>query len=70
MIDEKLSILLDKLLETSIEFLKENGYDNVEKICFKADGLKWGMCFGKNCPEIDNYLAIYDASGNKIGEYM
>lgn len=70
MIDEKLSPLLDRLLEVSIEWLKANGYDNVEKIHFKADGIRWGMCFGKDCPEIDNYIAIYDENGNKIGEHL
>ena len=70
MIDEKLSPLLDKLLEVSIEWLKANGYDNVEKIYFKADGIRWGMCFGKDCPEMDNYIAIYDEKGNKIGDYL
>lgn len=70
MLDDKLAPLLDKLIETTINFLKENGYDNVEKIHLKADGIRWGMCFGKDCPEMDNYIAIYDVDGNKLGEYL
>lgn len=70
MIDDKLSILLDKLLETSIEFLKENGYDNVDKIRFSVDGLLDGMAYGKDCPGIDNYVYIYDKQGNRIGMYL
>ena len=70
MIDDKLSILLDKLLETSIEFLKENGYDNVDKIRFSVDGLLEGMTYGKDCPGIDNYVYIYDKQGNRIGMYL
>ena len=70
MIDEKLSPLLDKILEASIEFLKENGYDNVDAIHFSADGLKEGMKYGAHCPEIDNSISIYDDKRNKLGEYL
>lgn len=70
MIDEKLSPLLDKLVETTIDFLKENGYDNVAEIHFNADGLRDGMKYGPNCPSIDNYIAVCDKYGNILGEYM
>lgn len=70
MIDDKLSILLDKLLETTLEFLKENGYDNADRVYFYADGLKEGMEYGFNCPSIDNSIAILDENQIKIGEYM
>lgn len=69
MSDEKLSELLDKLLETSLKFLKENGYNNVDRIMFGADGLKEGMRF-PNSPCIDNCVSIYDEKGKKLGEYM
>ena len=70
MIDEKLSPLLDKLVETTIDFLKENGYDNVDKVYFSADGLIAGMKYGTDCPAIDNCISIYDKKGNKLGEYL
>lgn len=70
MIDDKLSILLDKLVKTTIDFLKENGYDNADRVYFYADGLKEGMKYGFNCPSIDNSIAILDENQIKIGEYM
>lgn len=70
MIDEKLSPLLDKLVETTIDFLKENGYDNVDNICFYASGLIDGMKYGANCPSIDNRIAIFDEKRNLLGEYL
>ena len=70
MIDDKLSELLDKLLEVSIEWLKVNGYDNVDAIHFSADGLKEGMKYGKGCPCIDNNIAILDEKRNILGEYL
>jgi hypothetical protein len=70
MVDEKLSPLLDKLLEVSIEWLKANGYDNVDKVYFSADGLIAGMKYGIDHPAIDNYISIYDKKGNKLGEYL
>ena len=70
MIDDKLSILLDKLVKTTIDFLKENGYDNVDEVAFNASGLIEGMKYGSKCPAIDNCISIYDENGNKIGEYL
>lgn len=70
MIDEKLSPLLDKLLEVSIEWFKANGYDNVDKVYFSADGLIAGMKYGIDCPSIDNCISIYDRKGNRLGEYL
>lgn len=70
MIDEKLSPLLDRLLEVSIEWLKANGYDNVDRIDFSADGLEYGMKYDKNCPTIDNSIAVFDKEGHKLGEYL
>ena len=70
MIDERLSPLLDKLLEVSIEFLKENGYDNVDYLHFCVDGLQEGMKYGLNCPTIDNVIVIRDKNNKKLGEYM
>lgn len=70
MIDEKLSPLLDKLVETTIDFLKENGYDNVDKVYFSADGLIAGMKYGIDHPAIDNCITIYDEDGNKIAIYL
>lgn len=70
MIDEKLSPLLDKLLEVSIEWLKANGYDNVDKVYFSADGLVARMKYGIDCPAIDNCISIYDKKGNRLGEYL
>lgn len=70
MIDERLSSLMDKLLEVSLEFLKENGYDNVDYIHFVADGLEEGMKHGKDCPSIDNVIVIRDKNNKKLGEYM
>ena len=70
MIDERLSPLLDKLLEISIEFLKENGYDNVDKVKFSAEGLIDGMKYGSNCPSIDNYILLFDEEGEILEEYM
>jgi hypothetical protein len=70
MIDEKLSPLLDKLLEVSIEWFKANGYDKVDKIYFSADGLVAGMKYGIDCPSIDNCISIYDRKGNELGEYL
>jgi hypothetical protein len=69
MIDEKLSSLLDKLVETTIDFLKENGYNNVDRIVFCADGLKEGMRY-PNSPCIDNCISIYDEKRKKLGEYL
>lgn len=70
MIDNKLEVLLNMLLEDSIQFLKDNGYDNVDKIRFSADGLLDGMTYGKDCPSVDNYVYIYDKQGNRIGMYL
>lgn len=70
MIDEKLSPLLDKLVKTTIDFLKENGYYDVDAVCLKAEGLIEGMKYGAHCPEIDNCISIYDEGGNKLGEYL
>lgn len=70
MIDEKLSPLLDRLLEVSIEWLKANGYENVDKVYFSADGLIAGMKYGIEHPAIDNCISIYDRKGNKLGEYL
>ena len=70
MIDERLSILLDKLLETSIEFLNENGYDEVDGLRFGVVGLQDAMKYGMNCPSIDNHIAIYNCDNDKIGEYL
>lgn len=70
MIDERLSPLMDKLLEITLDFLKENGYDNVDRIDFSADGLEDGMKYDKNCPTIDNILEIRDRNNKKLGEYM
>lgn len=70
MIDEKLSPLLDKLLEVSIEWLKANGYDKVDKVYFSANGLIAGMKYGIDCPSIDNCISIYDRKGNRLGEYL
>lgn len=70
MIDERLSPLLDKLLETTLEFLKENGYNNVDVVYFSADGLEYGMKYDKDCPSIDSSIAVFDNERNKLGEYM
>lgn len=70
MIDNKLEALLNTLLENTIQFLKDNGYDNVDKIRFSADGLLDSMTYGKDCPSIDNYVYIYDKQGNRIGMYL
>lgn len=70
MIDEKLLPLLDRLLEVSIEWLKANGYDNVDKVYFSADGLIAGMKYGIDHPAIDNCISIYDKKGNRLGEYL
>lgn len=70
MIDEKLSPLLDRLLEVSIEWLKANGYDNVDKVYFSADGLIAGMKYGIDHPAIDNCISIYDKDRQKLGEYL
>lgn len=69
-IDEKLSPLLDKLVKTTIDFLKENGYEDVDRVAFGADGLTEGMKYGADCPAIDNCISIYDKDGNKLGEYL
>jgi hypothetical protein len=70
MIDDKLSELLDKLLAETIYFLKDNGYDNVDKVYFRVDGLKEGLKYGFNAPCIDNSITIYDKDRNKLGEYL
>lgn len=70
MVDEKLSPLLDKLLEVSIEWLKANGYDNVNKVCFSADGLIAGMKYGIDHPAIDNCITIYDKDRQKLGLFL
>lgn len=70
LIDEKLSPLLDKLVKTTIDFLKENGYHDVDAVYLKAEGLEEGMKHGLNAPCIDNYISIYDVDGNKLGEYL
>ena len=61
MIDEKLSPLLDRLLEVSIEWLKANGYDNVDKVYFSADGLIAGMKYG-----IDSIFSVTTAAGSSV----
>jgi hypothetical protein len=70
MIDTKLEDLLDNLLFEVIGWLKANGYDNVDKVYFSADGLVAGMKYGIDCPSIDNCISIYDKKGNKLGEYL
>lgn len=70
MADVNLEPLLDILLDETMGWLKANGYDNVDKVCFKVDGLKEGMKHGLNAPCIDNYISVYDVDGNKLGEYL
>lgn len=70
MIDEKLSVLLDQLLEMSVNFLKENGYDNVDYLHFFATGLEDAIKYGKDCPSIDNSLVVLDKNHKKIAEYL
>lgn len=70
MLDDKLAPLLDKLIETTINFLKENGYDNVDRVYFSADGLIEGMKYGSKCPAIDNCISVCDEKGNLLGEYL
>lgn len=70
MIDDKLSPLLDKLVKTTIDFLKENGLDNVDRVYFSADGLIEGMKYGRKCPAIDNCISVCDEKGNLLGEYL
>lgn len=70
MIDTKLEDLLDNLLFEVLGWLKLNGYDNVDKVCFRVDGLKEGLKHGVNAPCIDNCISIYDKEGNKLGEYL
>ena len=70
MIDETLIFLNDRLLKEALDWLRNNGYHNVDKVCFRADGLKDGMKYGIGCPSIDNSISIYDDKGNRLGEYL
>lgn len=70
MVDVNLESLLDILLDETMGWLKANGYDNVDKVCFRVDGLKEGMKHGVNAPCIDNSISVYDIDGNKLGEYL
>lgn len=70
MIDDKLSELLDILLDETIGWLRANGYDNVDKVYFRVDGLKEGLKYGLNAPCIDNSITIYDKDRNKLSEYL
>ena len=67
---EMMSQDFDKLLEVSIEWLKANGYDNVNKVYFSADGLIAGIKYGIDHPAIDNCISIYDKDRQKLGEYL
>lgn len=70
MIDTNLESLLDILLDETIGWLRANGYNNVDKVCFRVDGLKEGLKYGLNAPCIDNSISFYDDKGNKLGEYL
>lgn len=68
--DDKLSGFLEQLVQATIDFLKANGYDDVDEVAFKADGLKTSVEFGRWTPDTDAYVGLYDENNKLIDEYL
>lgn len=63
---EKVTELHNLLVNTVVNFLKENNLTQVDELSFGADGLMSSIEFGKWTPGTDSNLSLYSVENGKF----
>lgn len=62
--------LQKKLIQTVINFIKENKLNDIDEIEFKVDCLKPSVEFGSWCPATDSYLGVVGVQKDDKDKYL
>lgn len=61
---------MKKLIQTVINFIKENKLNDINEIEFKVDCLKPSVEFGTWCPATDSYLGVVGLQKDDKDKYL
>lgn len=67
---KQITELHEKLMQTIIDYFKENNIDNIDAFGFNGDGLIDSIKFGKWFPSTDSSLSLFDEKNKLIGYSM
>lgn len=68
-----LHLLTEKLVQTCIKFINDNGLNDIDEINFKVDSLQISTKYGHWVPDSDACLSAYEMENRKrkfLGEVM
>lgn len=68
--EEHLSRLLDKLVQTCIDYINENDLKDMDEISFKVDTLQTSANFGYWTPATDAAISAYEVVEDEKGKMV